>query len=64
MSRPQREPTDRTTTAVRFHADTHARLVAAAAEREVSANFLVQRAVEEFLDRLIPIGEMKWTRDV
>jgi hypothetical protein len=35
----------------------------AAEEREVSMNFLVNRAVTEFLDRLIPVAEMRWTRE-
>ena len=53
----------RTTTAIRLPDDLHDRLVAAAAERDVSANFLVNKAVAQFLDRLIPIDEMRWTRD-
>lgn len=53
---------DRTTTAVRFNVDLHQRLAAAASERDLSINFLVNRACEEFLDRLIPIDEMQWTR--
>jgi hypothetical protein len=38
-------------------------LKAAAEERGLSANFLVVRAVDEFLDRLLPPDEIKLTRD-
>lgn len=54
----------RTSTGVRLPDDLHERLIAAATERDVSANFLVGKAVAQFLDRLIPVDEMKWTRDV
>jgi hypothetical protein len=53
----------RTSSAVRFPDDLYDRLVAAANERDVSVNFLVSKAVEQFLDRLIPANEMRWTRD-
>lgn len=52
----------RTATAIRFSAETHAALVKAAEERQVSINWLVNRAVEDFLPRLVPIEEMRWTR--
>lgn len=57
MSAPRRA------TAIRLKAELHERLEVAAEEREVSVNFLVNRAVAAFLDRLVPIEEMKWTRD-
>lgn len=57
-------PRPRTTTAVRFPPDIHAALVEAAEERDVSINWLVNRAVAEFLPRLIPVEEMLWTRPV
>lgn len=53
---------DRKNTSVRFPTDLHERLTAAAKERELSVNFIVVRAVEDFLDRLIPVEEIKWTR--
>lgn len=62
MSRPRRHD-ERVTTAVRLDPDLHQRLLRAAEERDVSANFLVVRALSEFLDRLIPIDEIEWTRD-
>jgi predicted HicB family RNase H-like nuclease len=39
------------------------RLAAAAKERDLSVNFLVNRAVEQFIARLIPVDEIQWTRD-
>lgn len=59
---PKNRNRNRTSTGVRFERDLHARLVAAADERHVAVNFLVNRAVEEFLDRIIPVDEMQWTR--
>ena len=53
----------RTATAIRLPDALHERLLVAATERDVSLNFLVTKAVEQFLDRLIPVDEMRWTRD-
>jgi hypothetical protein len=53
----------RTSTAVRLPDALHDRLNTAAIERDVSLNFLMVKAVEQFLDRLIPVEEMRWTRD-
>lgn len=52
----------RLSTAIRFRPDLHARLQAEAEARDVSINFLVNRAVEDFLKHLLPIDEMRWTR--
>lgn len=49
-------------TAIRFTPELHERLRVAAEERDLSVNFLVNRAVEDFLDRLIPVDEIRWTR--
>lgn len=57
------ERTRRTTTAIRLKPELHARLAEAAAERDVSLNWLVNRAVEDFLPRLIPVDELRLTRD-
>jgi len=54
---------NRSATAIRFPEDVHERLRVAAEERHFSINFLVVRAVEDFLDRLIPADELKLTRD-
>lgn len=53
----------RVNTAVRFSPEVHNRLVEAAEERDLSVNYLINRAVEDFLDRLIPVSEFKLTRD-
>lgn len=47
---------------VRMPSDLRDRLAAAAAERDLSANWLACRAIEEFLDRLIPVDQLTWTR--
>lgn len=52
----------RTTTAIRFPDALHERLKQAADERDMSINFLVVKAVEEFLERLIPAEELRLTR--
>jgi predicted DNA-binding protein len=52
----------RTTTAIRFPDELHDRLKQAADERGLSINYVVTKAVEEFLDRLIPIEEFRLTR--
>lgn len=57
MARPSTQPEPRIPTAVRFPRDLHRRLHQVAAERAVSANLLVTRAVEEYLDRLPSLAE-------
>lgn len=47
-------PAPRVSTAVRLPADLHAELQQQAAEREVSVNFLVTRAVAHYLKALRP----------
>jgi hypothetical protein len=54
---------ERTMAGIRFPNDVHEALVAAAAERDLSVNFLVNAAVREFLARLIPPDELRLTRD-
>lgn len=54
---------ERTATAIRFPDDLHERLRIAAEERDFSINYLVVRAVDDFLGRLIPADELKLTRD-
>lgn len=61
MGAPRRYDT-RTSTCIRLPEELHDRLQAAAAEREVSMNYLVTKAVEQFLDHLVPVEEMRWTR--
>lgn len=50
-------------TGLRLPTELYDQLVQAAEDRDLSINFLVVRAVEEFLKRLVPAEEMRWTRD-
>lgn len=52
----------RVTTAIRVPERLHAQLSRAAEERDLSVNYLVVRAIEDFLERLIPADELKLTR--
>lgn len=52
----------RTATAIRFPEELHNELVRAAEERDLSINYLVVRAVEDYLPRLIPADEFSLTR--
>ena len=52
MGRPRVSDERRIATAVRLPESVHRRLQAAARDRGVSANLIVTRAVEEYLDRL------------
>jgi hypothetical protein len=54
MARPRTYTEDRVATAVRLPVSVYRRLHQAAADRDVSANLLVTRAVTEFLNRLAP----------
>jgi predicted HicB family RNase H-like nuclease len=61
---PRKKPDEeRVTTAVRFPKTLHLRLHEAANARELSANFLIVKAVEQYLERLIPSEEFRLTRD-
>lgn len=62
MTRPRRLEDDRVSTSIRFDRNLHERLLAAATEREISVNWLVNRAVADFLERLLPPDEIRWTR--
>lgn len=57
-----REYDDRVSTSIRLPVDLHQRLSVAAEEREVSVNYLVNKAIADFLDRLIPADEIMLTR--
>jgi len=52
MGRPRTYGEDRIATAVRLPVSIHRRLHEVAADRDVSANLLVTRAVTDYLDRL------------
>lgn len=62
MARPRTHRENRVTTAIRLPESLHQQLRAAADEREVSVNLLVQRAVSDYLQRLIPVDELVATR--
>ena len=58
--RPPGRPTEfghRVTKAVRLEPSLDERLKLEARMRNVSANLLINRAVEDFLDRLVPVDE-------
>lgn len=61
-NRPERKPR-RTATAIRLDPDLHEWITQAAIERDLSINWLINLAVRELQDRLIPVDEIKWTRD-
>lgn len=52
----------RTATAIRFPKPVLEELRVAAQDRDLSVNFLVVKAVQEFLTRLIPADEFTLTR--
>lgn len=52
----------RSTTAIRLPPDLHDRLKAAAEERDLSMNYLIVKALEDFLPRLIPASELRLTK--
>ena len=52
-------PVAKVNLAVRMPPELHERLVDEAEAREVSANWMMNRAIEEFLDRLIPTDELE-----
>jgi predicted HicB family RNase H-like nuclease len=59
----KRNPVQRRSgTAIRFKPETHEALTLAAAERDLSVNYLVNRAVEDYLRRLIPADELTLVR--
>lgn len=55
--------TTRTATAVRFPEELHERLRQAADSYGLPLNFVVVKAMEDFLDRMIPPSEFRLTRD-
>ena len=54
MARPKVYDEERVSTAIRLPVTLHGRLQRAAAERDVSVNYLVTRAVRDLLERLPP----------
>lgn len=62
MARP-REHDKRVTINVRMPPELHARLRAAADDREVGVNLLAVHALEHYLEQLRPVDEVLVTRD-
>jgi len=60
MSRPRVYEEDRVAAAFRLPRSLHDALKLAAYERDVSANFLVIRALSDYLERLSSPGEARW----
>ena len=58
MGRPPISTERRVVTAVRLPESVHQRLQHAAADRDVSANLLMTRAVTDYLDRLPAVAEV------
>lgn len=52
---------DRVQTQVRLPPELHEALKQAADQRDVSTNWLVVKALQEFLPRLLPPDEIRWT---
>lgn len=57
MARPRVYDEKRVTTAVRLPESLHERLRDAAGERDVSVNLLVVKAIDDYLDRLVPADD-------
>jgi predicted HicB family RNase H-like nuclease len=62
MPRPKVHHEERVTTALRVPKDLHQRLKDAADERQVGVNLIAVKALEDYLDRLIPLQELQLTR--
>ena len=62
VGRPKRHHEPRVATAVRLPVAVHERLRAAADERQVSVNLLVEKAIDDYLARLVPLDELELTR--
>ena len=48
---------------IRLDPELYQKISVAAEERRVSKNYLVVKLLEESMDRLIPVAELKLTRD-
>lgn len=57
MARPQIYEHKRVTTAIRIPEELHEQLKLAASERDVSVNYLVTKAIDDYLERLVPVCE-------
>lgn len=53
----------RHSTAIRFDAEVYERLVSESEARMVSINWIVNRLVAEGMERMVPVDEMRLTRE-
>lgn len=60
---PEISRKNRSATAIRFPEELHEQLREKADEYEFSINYLVVKAVEDFLPRMLPAKDLKLTRD-
>ena len=56
-------PSKNRATSFRIDPSVYERLETAAAERDVSMNWIINRAIPFYLDRLIPVDELRFTPD-
>jgi predicted HicB family RNase H-like nuclease len=61
MGRP-RGHDSRISIGLRIEPELHEAVKAAAEERDVSVNWLINKAIEDLLSRLLPVEEIRWTR--
>lgn len=62
MSRPKTMPDGRICTNVRLPKELHAAILQAASDRDVSADWIMTRLLDEGMKRLIPADEIPLTR--
>jgi len=62
VSRPVKYETDRVSTTVRLDAQMLQRVDAAAEERGVGRNWLIEHFIADGMERLIPVEELRLTR--
>ena len=63
MPRPRVYDEPRVATAVRLPKQLHERVQREAEERQVSVNYIVVRAIERYLDCMVPVAELQLERD-
>jgi predicted transcriptional regulator len=63
VPRPRVYDQPRVATAVRLPKQLHQRIQRAADERQVSVNYIVERAIERYLERMVPVAELDLERD-
>ena len=63
VPRPRVYDQPRVATAFRLPKELHERMQRAAAERQVSANYIAVRAIERYLDRMVPADELQLERE-